>query len=202
MGIYEPNGRALLDDHLAKKTNYEEFTKASVKQWKGMRVADFERVINEIPLRDSALDVLNYFKNHGYRVACVSSGFDFWKSVFEKKHGFIFDEYFANHVIVDENGILTGEVDVNVTDDTPLKNKGEQLKKLCDKFNIRPDESIMVGDGLGDIKAFNLADVSFAVDPTHDEVALSADHAILGDSLSEILDYFKDGCYCPPEKKI
>jgi len=163
-----------------------------------MRVDDFERVINEISLREGALDVLNYFKNHGYHVACVSSGFDFWKSVFEKKHGFIFDAFLANHVIVNENGILTGEVDVIVTDDTPLKNKGEQLKKLCGKFGINPSESIMVGDGLGDIKAFELAGLSFAVDPTHDEVAKAADHLVGNNSLAEIMDYFKDGVYNHP----
>jgi len=49
----------------------------------------------------------------------------------------------------------------------------------------------MVGDGLGDIKAFELAGLSIAVDPTHAEVAYAADFVIEGHSLLNIIDIFK-----------
>jgi HAD superfamily phosphoserine phosphatase-like hydrolase len=150
--------------------DYEQFAKTNVSLWRGMKIRDFENVIDKIPLREGVLDCLNYFRKYEYRIVCVSSGFDLWKTIFEKRYEFFFDGYLANHIVVDSLGIITGELVVNVTDDTPSLNKGEQLLKMCEKYSIRPEQAIMVGDGMGDIKAFEIAGLSFAVNPTHDEI--------------------------------
>jgi phosphoserine phosphatase len=177
--------------------DYEEFCIQSVKLWRGISIGELEKIINEIPLREGVIEVFTYFRKHGYRIACVSSGFDIWKSVFENMHSFVFDDYLANHLVTDSKENLTGEIIVNVTDDTPLKNKAAQLKKLCRKYRLSLEEAIAVGDGLGDIKLFEVAAVSFAVKPTHDEVEQAAHHVLESSNLTEILQYFKNGIYCP-----
>ena len=191
LGIFEPDGKKLLEEHLANKMNYDEFSKRTVRLWKGLKISDLEQIVENIPLRDGSIETLEFFRDSGLKVSCVSSGFDIWRTVFQKKFGFEFDDYLANHIIVDANGVLTGEIDVNVTDDTPLKNKGEQLKKLCGKYNIGSEEVVMIGDGLGDIKAFELAGLSVAVNPTHVEVSEAADYTIDGHSLTGIIEIFK-----------
>jgi HAD superfamily phosphoserine phosphatase-like hydrolase len=175
--------------------DYEQFAKTSVSLWRGMKISDFEGVIDKIPLRDGVLECLKYFRKYGYRIVCVSSGFDFWEKIFRSRYEFSFDDYLANHIVVDGQGIITGELIVNVTDDTPSLNKGEQLLKMCRKYDVQSEQAIMVGDGIGDIKAFDLAGLSFAINPTHDEVAKAADHIVDGESLIPLLDYFSDGVY-------
>lgn len=195
LGIFEPDAHQLLRDHLAGKMDYEQFAKTNVSLWRGMKISDFENVINKIPLRDGVLECLNYFREHGYRIVCVSSGFDLWEKIFRNRYKFFFDDYLANHIVIDSQGIITGELIVNVTDDTPSLNKGKQLRKMCEKYSIQPEQTIMVGDGTGDIKAFDVAGLSFAINPTHDEVAQAADHILDGESLIPLLDYFSDGVY-------
>lgn len=181
--------------------DYEQFCIRAVSRWKGLNHNDLLNIVNEIPLRDGTIKTLLYFREHGYNVACVSSGFDLWKTVFEIKHGFIFDDFISNHLVTGHNGELTGEIKVHVTDDTPLKNKGEHLKKLCAKYRLKPSATIMVGDGIGDINAFIESDISFAVNPTHEEVAEAADHVIDGESIIEMLSYFKGGKYFNNQKQ-
>jgi len=195
LGIFEHGGRKLLEEHLAGMMDYEEFAARTVALWKGLKIKDFEDIIDAITLRDGALATLNYFKRNGYKVSAVSSGFDLWHRVFEKKHGFIFDDFLANHLVTDDNGVLTGEIEMRVTDDTPQKNKGEQLKKLALKYEIPIEETIMIGDGLGDINAFKVAGLSFAIAPTHDEVSRASNHVIRDGNLESVLKYFHDGVY-------
>jgi len=111
--------------------NYEEFCKKTVRHWKGLKISDLEEIVDRIPPRDGTIETLKFFRDSGLKVSCVSSGFDIWKSVFQRKFGFEFDDFLANHIVFDSAGVLTGEIDVNVTDDTPQKNKAEKLKKLC-----------------------------------------------------------------------
>ena len=195
LGIFEKGGRKLLEEHLAGMMDYEEFAARTVSLWKGLKIKDFENIIDAITLRDGALAVLNYFKSHGYKVCSVSSGFDLWKSVFERKHGFIFDDFLANHLVTDGNGLLTGKIEMLVTDDTAEKNKGEHLKKLVRKYEIPIKDTIMIGDGLGDINAFRVAGLSFAIAPTHDEVTQAVDYVIEDGNLESILKYFNNGVY-------
>jgi len=195
LGIFDQGGRRLLEDHLEGKMDYEEFAKKTVALWKGLSIRDFEEIISKIALRDGALKVLKYFREHDYRICAASSGFDLWRDVFQNRHDFIFDDFLANHLIVDGNGVLSGEIEMNVTDDTPEKNKGEQIKKLVMKYGMTVEESIMIGDGLGDVNAFKVAGVSFAIAPTHEEVAKASDHVIIGNSLEPILEYFDNGVY-------
>jgi HAD superfamily phosphoserine phosphatase-like hydrolase len=195
IGIFEPQGRRLLEEHLNGIWNYEEFARKTVALWKGLDINVLEAIIDNISLRNGSLTVLNYFREHGYKVCAVSSGFDLWKSIFQRKYDFVFDDFLANHLVVDTDGILTGDIEIYVTDFTKGKNKGNHLKTLATKYNLDHKQIIMVGDGLGDINGFQIADISFAVAPSDNQVADAATHVIGGESLSSLLDYFNDGEY-------
>ena len=69
------------------------------------------------------------------------------------------DYVFANELIFDEEGRITGKVIARVD----FQNKGEILAKLKEKLN--PSLTIAVGDGHNDIAMFKVADVSIAVNP-------------------------------------
>lgn len=195
LGLFEPQGRQLLEDHLKGKMDYEEFSRRTVAMWKGIKIDEILKIIDKIPLRDGALEALNYFRKHGYKVCTVSSGFDIWKWVFRDKYGFVFDDFLANHLVVDDDGLLTGEVEMYVTEDTPKKNKGAHLVNLADKYGINQNETIMVGDGMGDINAFKVVGISFAICPSNKEVAEAADILLNSDSLRSLLDFFNNGVF-------
>jgi len=175
--------------------DYEEFSKRAVALWQGLKIRDLEEIINRIPLRKGARETLMYFRENSYKVCAVSSGFDIWKSVFANKYGFIFDDFLANHLVASSDGILTGEIEMRVTDDTAGKNKGDQLSNLAKKYGFDVCETIMVGDGLGDINAFRAAGLAFAGWPANEKVAEAADHVLDGVSLEYLLKFFDNGKY-------
>ena len=102
------------------------------------------------------------------------------------------DFAFANNLLT-KNNTITGELVLNNT----VKNvcyggkiysicKGLILDKLCERLNIKNNETIAVGDGIVDIGMIKKAGIGIAYKSTK-EVQNHAD--VITDDLSTVLNY-------------
>jgi len=97
-----------------------------------------------------------------------------------------FDYWIANDLI--RNNIkITGDVIINVH----MNQKGEILSSIREMFKIPINRTIAIGDASADIDMFSTAHVSFAIDPSSDRVAKSADFVCKTQNLKEIISYFE-----------
>lgn len=91
------------------------------------------------------------------------------------------DYVYANELIFDKAGRITGEVNPVVD----FQGKGAILRKLKDE--LKPELSVAVGDGYNDISMFKEADVAIAINP-HEGV--EGDHNV--ESLYEVKEIIEE----------
>ncbi len=109
---------------------------------KGMPIRDFEKFSETLALNPGALELIQILKSMGFKIALLSAGFDcFMKKIFEVSGA---DYAFSNTLKVDENGIITGELEEPILTSAT---KNEILELIMDMENISPDQVIAVGDG-------------------------------------------------------
>lgn len=186
-GSYEPDGRELLEHHLKHRTPYDEYALANLAYWKGRTRGEFIEIIRSIPLREGTIDVLSYLEERGYKMGVISSGFTFWRDLFLERYDIRFSFYCANEIVFDENGVCTGGIILNTTDNVPGKDKGTIFKREVSKLGIPFERTVMVGDGWGDVAAMKLAGRSYCVGNNYPEVRETADEW-LGDSLLPLME--------------
>jgi phosphoserine phosphatase len=85
----------------------------------------------------------------------VSSGFSLLSNWVHQKYGF---DYSISNDLLHENGVLTGGVRIQVYFDK----KAEWVRKIMNKFGVKPQEVIAIGDSKGDIDMFQMVGFSVA----------------------------------------
>lgn len=169
---------------------------------KGMPLSHLERFSEGLQLNPGALELIGILKTMGFKIALLSSGFSFFvKKIFEAAG---VDYAFSNTFRVDEEGIITGELEEPViTDET----KGEILEFIMNIENLRPDQVIAVGDGSIRSHFIENVGLSIAFRPEEESIRtngfLSGDQIIhilycLGIPRSEIEKHVKKKSYDPP----
>jgi phosphoserine phosphatase len=172
---------------------------------KGMPLSHLERFSESLQLNPGTLELIGILKTMGFKIALLSSGFSFFvKKIFEKAG---VDYAFSNTFRVDEEGIITGELDEPViTDET----KGEILEFIMNLENLRPDQVIAVGDGSIRSHFIENVGLSIAFRPKEETVRtdgfLSGDQIInilycLGIPSSELEMHVKQKSYDPPSAR-
>jgi len=159
---------------------YEEWAKLDVELWRGLRYETLVTIVNDVPIREGASEVIKKLKDLGMVIVAISAGLSLITDRVAKELGI--DFVFSNKIVV-RNGIVTGEVIVNVKAD----NKDEIMLSFCKSVSIEPHECIVVGDSVVDVPMFKIAGLSIAFNPTRNEVSNSADIVIFSDSLKPVL---------------
>lgn len=125
-----------------EKYGISDYETAQVK-W----IAEFDKIIDEVKIFDSLLDVLEMLKNLGVKLAIVTS---------RKRHEldklvstFNLESYFDYTVSIDDT-------------ENP-KPSAEPLKKLMELADCTHKEILFVGDSLADIKCAENNDTKFAL---------------------------------------
>ncbi len=99
--------------------------------------------------KDGALEIIQYLKDQGYRVATISGSFDVLVNQVAKELGI--ELAAANHGLVfDKKGELIDITTVDRDDQAKLK----QLEGLCKKLEIDIAQCACIGDGDNDIRLF------------------------------------------------
>ncbi len=147
---------------------------------KGMPVGDFEKLSETLVLNPGSLELIQILKSMGYKIALLSAGFDrSMKKIFEVSGA---DYAFSNTLKVDQNGIITGELEEPVLTSAT---KNEILELIMNMENITPDQVIAVGDGPALSRLPKDMGLTIAFRPA--DAATSADGVFNGDQIINIL---------------
>lgn len=147
---------------------------------KGIPVRVLEGFSETLQLNPGTLELIRILKTMGFKIALLSSGFNFFvKKIFETVG---VDYAFSNTLKVDENGIITGELEEPVL--TSIT-KNEILEFIMGIENINRDQVIAVGDG-SDRSQF-IKDVGLSIAYNPDEATIKTDGILNSDQILNIL---------------
>ena len=116
-----------------------------------------ETIEKKITLAAGGKELIAALKKNGVYTCLVSGGFTLFTNVIAQKLGF--DENRANELLV-ENGKLSGKVKEPILGRAA---KLSTLQELTKKLNIRPEETIAIGDGANDLDMITAAGLGVAI---------------------------------------
>jgi len=158
--------------------NYDEWAKLDVELWKGRKLYEFLEIVEEVPLMDGALEVLDYLSKK-YIIVILSSGLDILKYRFKnvKIHRFI-----SNKLVFKDN-IFTGRVEVSIKFD----NKHEVLKKILREYDYDYENVVAIGDAMNDLSLLKRAKLAISVNPKNEEIEEASHIIIKGNTIKPLM---------------
>ena len=160
---------------------YEEYCARDAAHWKGMPERDLRAITDKIPYRPGVRECVDLLKEAGLVVGVISTGLTL---LIERLNRELDLAYAIANRLVARNGVLTGEVKVNVEHGR----KGEAVDLFCSQFGVDYREVITVGDSDGDISMFEHSGFSIAFNPASEATARAARAVCQGESLLAIVD--------------
>jgi phosphoserine phosphatase len=169
--------------YLHGEIDYKEFMRTDISLWGKVRVRQIEDILDKAPLMPTAQGVISESKKRGYKTAIISSGISILAE--RVKRTFNIDYSFANKLVVDNEGLLTGEGEEVVE----LSSKDQVLKRLADKEKMQIKQCVAIGDSKYDISLFRESGLSIAFNTKDETVKKAADLVIDGTDLGKILPW-------------
>jgi phosphoserine phosphatase len=145
-----------------------------------MRVEELLGIVKNVPFHPGADELIAYFKRKGLKLSVVSSGLSILSNWVHQKYGF---DYSVSNDLLQENGVLTGKVKIQVYYDK----KAEWVKKIFEKFRVRPEEVIAIGDSIGDVDMFQMVGFSIAFNSSCEDLDKIANVCIRSQNLADII---------------
>jgi phosphoserine phosphatase len=170
--------------YLRGEFDYLEFMRRDIRIWGKVHESKIRNILYKVPLMIGAKYTFNVLNKRGFRTAIISSGISILAEKLQEKLGINY--IFANELLKDEDGFLTGEGNPVV----PLWEKGKVLQRLLSNLDINSDDCAVIGDSLFDIPLFDLAGFSVAFNSKDSRVKNIADVSIDSNDLREILPHF------------
>lgn len=180
------------DLHLVLQSDIEPYKKSLkiATFLKGYNVNELLEIFRIIPLQKNVQRIARKLKEKSIFTAIVTDSYQFIVDDLKKRLNFNFA--FANNLITEKN-IITGELILNNNtldhcSDGRIYSicKGYVLNQLCEKLEIKPEEAIVVGDGVVDINMLTKAGLGIAY-KAPEKVQKCAD--VVTNDLSVILNY-------------
>jgi len=175
-------GKQYAEQFFRGAITYEDWARLDASLWRGLKLERVRQIVDSIPYTIGAQDVIAALRRNGFKVVLLSAGLSPVTERIERE--IEVDGSLANELKV-ENGLLTGEVKVNVSVD----NKDKVLLRMLKKFNLGMDECAAVGDDETLIPLFENVSFSIAFNPRSEAVEEQADVVVKGDDLREVLPY-------------
>ncbi|MFX0107534.1 MAG: HAD family hydrolase [Candidatus Hodarchaeota archaeon] len=178
----EVEGKLYYDQYFAGEISYKEWAGYDAGLWKGQSIAEVEELVRTTKLVPGAVETISKLLNAGIRVAILSGGLDVLAEDVARRIGI---DYVLTNRLLHKNGILTGEVEVNVG----WGDKVQEIRQICDRFGISLKETAFIGDGRNDLVVFDVVGLSIAFRPEDEEVAEAAMVTIRENDLTLILNH-------------
>lgn len=161
---------------------------------KGIRVSDFMKTIEKIPVMKGAEEVIEELKNRGYVTTIITDSYTIVAEYFRKKLGI--DRAFGVDLGIKDN-VITG--DVTLPRNCPLDEecgnpsicKAEILKDLAKSNGIPMSKTVAIGDNRVDTCMIKEAGLGIAFQPKVKDLEEAADIVIENNDLSGILVHIK-----------
>lgn len=176
--------KTTFERYLRGEFDYLEFLRRDIAFWGHVHVNRIRKILNQVPIMPGAEDTFEMLHKNGYVTAIISSGISILAEKLKKKLGI--HHVFANELLKDEDGFLTGEGNPVV----PLWDKAKVMQNLLKSLSIKPDHCAVVGDSVFDIPLFDSAGFSIAFNSKDKRVNKTADVSIESSDLRDILPYF------------
>ena len=176
--------KTTFERYLRGEFDYLEFLRRDIAFWGHVHVNRICKILNQVPIMPGAEDTFEMLHKNGYVTAIISSGISILAEKLKKKLGI--HHVFANELLKDEDGFLTGEGNPVV----PLWDKAKVMQNLLKSLSIKPDHCAVVGDSVFDIPLFDSAGFSIAFNSKDKRVNKTADVSIESSDLRDILPYF------------
>ena len=165
---------------LAGSISYERFCELDAQVWKGMKVEELSEIVKTVPFHRGVDELINHLKNKNLKLAMVSSGLSLLSNWVHQKYGF---DYSVSNNLIQENGVLTGKVRIQVNYDK----KAEWVEKILKQFGVKPEEMIAIGDSKGDIDMFQMVGFSIAFNSSCRDLEKIATVCVRGQNLADII---------------
>jgi len=184
LGTWE-KGKQYAEQFFQGAITYEDWARLDASLWRGKKLEKIKQIVSNIPYTDGARHVITTLRKHGFKVVLLSAGLSPVIERIEKE--IAVDDSQANELKV-KNGLLTGDVEANVSFD----NKNIVLIRMLKKFNLGIEECAAVGDDETMIPLFEKVSLSIAFNPRSWTVEEQADVVIKSDDLHEVLPHLLD----------
>ncbi|NJF24114.1 HAD-IB family phosphatase [Thermococcus sp. Bubb.Bath] len=158
--------------------DYATWARLDASLWRGHRREEILEWVESLEYMEGVRELFDFLRRNDFKTAILSSGLMCLASRVGKE--LEADYVFANELVFDENGVLTGEVYPHVD----FTGKGPILRRL--KEELRPELTVAVGDGYNDIAMFREADVSIAINP---HGGVEGDHVV--ENLWEVMEIIR-----------
>ena len=172
-----------LRQFLDHQSSYLEFMKKDIELWGKVNINTIKNILDEAPLMKNAKSTVAQLKKAGYKTAIISSGISMLAERVQQE--LKIDFMFANRIVADRNGVLTGK-GVEVVN--PL-NKRAVLRRFASEQHTTPQCCAVVGDTIFDVPMFREAGFSIAFNADDKRVRKAANVAVEGRDLKKILPH-------------
>jgi phosphoserine phosphatase len=167
--------------YLEGEISYLELMKRDIALWGRVHIDRIRQILSTVPLMPGATEMMSCLKQSKLRTAIISAGVSILAERLQTILGL--DHVFANKILTDQNGFVTGEGQEIVS----LLDKASTLNRLASEENIDLNQCVVVGDSVYDIALFGKAGVGIAFNPDSEKVSESADIVITKKDLREVL---------------
>ena len=178
-----------VDAYVRGKITDEEFIRRDVGQWKKngglISQKELSSIFSTVKLMNGAKECIESLHEYDVKLGIVSAGID----VLAQKVGRILnmDFVYANELVTDETGQLTGEGIVHV----PLMRKDIVVDRVAKRFSVQKDRIAAVGNSCFDIPLLRSVGRSIAFQPDDDCIINEADTVVKEKDLKRILPYLE-----------
>ena len=172
-----------MNKYLSGRITYGQFVKSDIALWGHVRLDRIRSILDKVPVMLGAEQTFECLRSAGLKTALISAGLSILAERLQAILGL--DLIFANEILTDQKGFLTGEGVVKVS----LLDKLKVLNELSTTERISLVECAVVGDSSYDIPMFKKAGLSIAFNSEEKRVQKSADVVIKKKDLREILPY-------------
>jgi len=179
------DGRENFERYLRGEFDYREFMRKDIGLWGRVHVDQIRKILDQVPFMKGSKVTIEILRNSGYKTAIISSGLSVLAEKLQRKLGL--DYVFANDLLIDNEGFLTGEGNPVVG----LWNKEKVLQRLLKILKMEPEQCAFMGDSIFDIPLFDTVGFSIAFNSRDERVMKSADISIESKDLRTILPHFK-----------
>lgn len=149
-----------------KKIKDYDITLTLAKCLKGKTRSDIERACEKLSLSENAVKVIEKLRRRQYKIAIISLAFSPVVEYIAEKVGIDKENIICPVLVTDKKGKYTGEVIARTRFNSKCCDKiickADAAGEFMDKFTVKPEECIAVGDGKSDECMFRACGLSLA----------------------------------------
>ena len=182
---YQMNNDASVKAYVKGDIDDAEFIRRDVNIWieqdEPMTTTKLHELLSTIPLMHGAKPCLQWLHQQGIKTAIVSAGIKTLATIVGQSLDITY--VYANELLADEQGYLTGEGIVEV----PLKGKDTTVRHIHEQTGVPYEEMVAVGNSCYDIPMLASVGLGVAFNPADTCVLDHADEVIKDKDLSQLI---------------